>query len=99
MLLNPNYWLAGVDYEDINWNKSSDKNDDENNSHKYDIKQDERVDAEEHCKLIRRIYRHTLKYQLEWTRWYQWELIRWEHSSLCNWYKSIYRSIIFDMIV
>ena len=51
--------MAGVDYEDINWNKSSDTNDDENNSHKYDIKQDERVDAEEHCKLIRRIYRHT----------------------------------------
>ena len=40
VLLNPNYWLAGVDYEDKNVNESEDTNDDEKHSHKDDISQD-----------------------------------------------------------
>ena len=58
VLLHPNYWLSGVDYEDKNVNENKDTNDDEQNSHKYDTKQDERVDAEGHCKRSRRICRH-----------------------------------------
>ena len=50
VLLNPNYWLVGVDYEDKNANESEDMHDDEQSSYKDDIKQDERVDAEKHCK-------------------------------------------------
>ena len=50
VLLNPNYWLAGVDYEDKNANKSKEIHDDEQNSHKDDIKQDKRVDEEENFK-------------------------------------------------
>ena len=30
VLLNPNYWLSGVDYEDKNVNESEDIHDDEN---------------------------------------------------------------------
>ena len=48
-----------LDYKDKNINESEDTNYDEQNSHKDDIKQYERVDAEEHCKRIRRIFRHT----------------------------------------
>ena len=46
MFLNPNYWLAGLDYEYKNENESEDKNNDEQNSHKDDIKQDEGVGVE-----------------------------------------------------
>ena len=49
-LLHTNYWLAGVDYEDKNANKSKEIHDDEQNSHKDDIKQDKRVDEEENFK-------------------------------------------------
>ena len=42
--------MAGLDCEDKNANESEDIHDDENNSHKYDIEQDERVDTEEGCK-------------------------------------------------
>ena len=59
VLLHPNYCLAGVDYEDKNANKSDDTNNDEQNSQKDDIKQDEIVNAEEHCKLCRIICRNT----------------------------------------
>ena len=45
VLLHPNYWMAGVDYEDKNANRIEDINNDEQNSHKDDIKKDERVDA------------------------------------------------------
>ena len=45
MLLHPNYWLVGLDYEDKNANESNHTNDDEQNSHKYDIEPDERVDS------------------------------------------------------
>ena len=38
VLLHPNYWLVGVDYEDKKANESEDINDDEQNLHKYDIK-------------------------------------------------------------
>ena len=50
VLLHPNNWLAVVDYEDKNMNESEDIHDDEKNSHKDDIKQDERLYAEEHFK-------------------------------------------------
>ena len=59
VVLNPNYWLAGVDYEDKNVNESKATNDDEPNSLKYDTEQDEKVYAEGHCKRSRRICRHT----------------------------------------
>ena len=50
MLLNTNYWLAGVAYEDKIANKSEDKKDDEQNSHKDDINTDKRMALEEQCK-------------------------------------------------
>ena len=50
VLLNINYWLTGVDYEDKNSNEIKDTHDDENKSHKYYIKQYEIVNAEEHFK-------------------------------------------------
>ena len=59
VLLYTNDCLAGVNYEDTNLSKSEDTNDDEQNSHKYDMEKYERVDAEERCKRIRRICRNT----------------------------------------
>ena len=59
MLLHPNYWLVVSDYEDKNVNKIKDIKNYEQDSYKYEIKQDERVDAEEHCKRNRRIFRYT----------------------------------------
>ena len=46
MLLHLNYVLSEVDYEDKNMNKNEDINNEEQDSHKDDIEQDERLDAE-----------------------------------------------------
>ena len=58
VLLYPNYWMAGVHYEDKNTNEIKDIHNDEQSSWKDDIEQDERMYAEEHCKWDKIISKH-----------------------------------------